>query len=291
MGSLRNLAPQAPGEMKMNEPTYPFLYYSPEETVGMLKCLGYAGGMLFEKIIDDIAKLVITPGSCVVDGGSNRDQHSGKFMECVGKEGVVYSIEVIPELCEAMRAKYDGHDNCRVINVALWNAPDLTMDFNWVVNRDSLSGFHVYLPRDFSAPETRILRVYTSTIDSILKKESRRCSFIKLDVEGAEYAALRGGARVLGHDRPLIIFEDGRQGRSEQYGYQVEDVYNFFRDQKYSLLSILGHYFTDCQDYCRWNVWNTIAVPDESLLRIYPYIMKAVTANLFRHILGSSVNA
>lgn len=46
---------------------------------------------------------------------------------------------------------------------------------------------------------------------------------MKIDVEGSELQVLRGAARVIRRDQPVIVFEDGR-GAADLCGTRPDDV-------------------------------------------------------------------
>jgi hypothetical protein len=70
-----------------------------------------------------------------------------------------------------------------------------------------------------------------TTLDAAIRATDRRLTVVKLDLEGAEHAALRGASEILRDDRPHLIIEieeSARFGRSvadvagllESYGYK-----------------------------------------------------------------------
>jgi hypothetical protein len=57
-------------------------------------------------------------------------------------------------------------------------------------------------------PEDPItLKVEVRSLDSLFPPGSPKISFIKIDVEGYEENALRGGYELIQRDRPIIFFE------------------------------------------------------------------------------------
>lgn len=76
------------------------------------------------------------------------------------------------------------------INKGLWNQEgNLFFDGN----NDTISKIVEYETNN---------RIETITLDTYLK--NRNCNFIKMDIEGAEYYALRGGIGVIKRDRPIL---------------------------------------------------------------------------------------
>ena len=86
------------------------------------------------------------------------------------------------------------------------------------------------------------ISVKTTTLDDEIAES---VTLIKLDIEGAEYNALLGGARILEHSKPIIVFENGRGVAAERFGYSKEDFFNLFKRFGYFLFSISGMPFTE----------------------------------------------
>ncbi len=83
----------------------------------------------------------------------------------------------------------------------------------------------------------REIRVPLETLDHVIPP-NQSVAFIKIDVEGAELAVLKGAQALLQRQRPIVVFECGRAGR-ESYGLTPAMVYEFLRscDLRVSLLS------------------------------------------------------
>lgn len=94
-----------------------------------------------------------------------------------------------------------------------------------------LSHHHI----DFSATET----IRLTTLDQFCQREKiDYVDFLKLDVEGHELSALKGGARMIGEGRVQIIqFEFGGCNIDSRTFFR--DYFNFFREQ-YTLYRILS---------------------------------------------------
>lgn len=54
--------------------------------------------------------------------------------------------------------------------------------------------------------DTEGIPVKVTTLDELLK-DRERIDFIKIDIEGMEYEALRGGAKILAKHQPALIYE------------------------------------------------------------------------------------
>jgi hypothetical protein len=92
--------------------------------------------------------------------------------------------------------------------------------------------------------------------------ETDSVAFIKMDLEGGEFAALQGARRILERDRPLVVFEHAGLYRSVYYGYSVFDLEKFWHGLGYRLVDLFGRPVTG-QRLEHWPVWYLVASASE----------------------------
>lgn len=128
--------------------------------------------------------------------------------------------------------------------------------------------------------KVKSIEVPVRTLDSVLPSETK-VRFIKLDLEGGEFDAMRGGARLLERNKPVIMFENGRQESAEDYGYRSEDFFSFFEKIDYLLFDALGFPFTSEFWGFGGVPWQYIGIPRGS--ETDPIIMKAIDDLLLKY--------
>jgi hypothetical protein len=87
------------------------------------------------------------------------------------------------------------------------------------------------------------LEVPLAKLDDILLGRHQRVRFIRMDLEGGEYHAIRGGFSVIRQDRPFIVFENGRESAARLYGYGRHDWFELFSSLRFSVFDLLGRPF------------------------------------------------
>ena len=145
----------------------------------------------------------IRPGGVVYDLGANRGIHSVLFCRLVGAQGHVYAFEPVPEILAELRA-----------NLALNHFTNATPAPYAVAAGRGRQRFerahhtgagHV---QQGGARESDQLEVETISLDEfVFGAGNRPPTFIKMDIEGGEGAALAGAVRVLEHARPSVLVD------------------------------------------------------------------------------------
>jgi FkbM family methyltransferase len=154
---------------------------------------------------------IIRPRATVYDIGANVGLFSVRFARWIGSEGWLYAIEPNPICVCLLRANFERirARNLTILPVALSNAPGhCTFTVNY---GSSLIG----VGTDSTVPDKpgHRIQVETQSLDGLIAKlRLRKPDFIKLDVEGAEAAAVSGMMETLERHRPSLMIElHGRQ--------------------------------------------------------------------------------
>ncbi len=178
---------------------------------------------------------LVEQGDTVYDGGAN----FGYFTRLVGRRGQVHAFEPVAETFDRLQ------ENCR----------SSKLQSGLILNRlalgDRCGTVSIYKPGNDSGqaslkahavgtwsqdPRVESITAEMVTLDSYWHEaKDLRVDFIKLDLEGAELLALRGGRKLLSQCRPILHLEV----RSEfvaDFGYRTEELYSFLREIGYEAL-------------------------------------------------------
>lgn len=212
-------------------------------------------GPAYEDSIARVAERVIRRGDVVVDGGCNRGLHTMRFAHLAGPSGLVLAVDPVEEVLAANRRWFENTGGRGGVR---WVAAGLS-------HSDGAARFHV--ARDDAARSSLHYRhegldyedrtVPLATLDTLLPTE--RIAFLKLDTEGAEFDALRGGQAVLARSRCPLVFENGRAWAAHVFGYDREAFFGFFAGLGHVLHDGFGHPFCpeDWQDEdAGWYFWS-----------------------------------
>jgi FkbM family methyltransferase len=160
-----------------------------------------------------LAAEVVRPGDTVWDIGANLGLFSFAAAAIAGPEGRVLALEADTDLVGLLRRSADGdgagrHAPVEILPAAVYDEVSVARFHIARRNRATshLAGFGHVMAGDVRA--TRL--VPTVTLDWLAERFPAP-DVLKVDVEGAELAVLRGGATVLGGSPSLICEVAGQQ--------------------------------------------------------------------------------
>lgn len=174
----------------------------------------------------------MTPNDVAIDCGGNKAQHTFHIAKKCRR---VYCFEAIPNLANRIAVRVEQaryQDRILVLPLAISNKPGVN-DFTMVVGAEALSSFR---PQE-SSFESKTMRVPTVALDDVIHEP---ISFIKLDIEGAEFQALKGARRILQTSRPILALEFSREHTGERFGYTADEFFSYFEGLNYEIGDIFG---------------------------------------------------
>ncbi|ACL64767.1 methyltransferase FkbM family [Anaeromyxobacter dehalogenans 2CP-1] len=138
-------------------------------------------------------------GDVVVDGGGCFGETALHFAHQVGPAGRVLSFEFLPAHLEVFRANL-------ALNPALAGRVEIVPEALWDRSGEEIP-FTEHGPATHlgAAPGAGAAAARTRSVDDLVEARGLpRVDFLKLDVEGAELAALRGAERTIRRHRPRL---------------------------------------------------------------------------------------
>lgn len=157
-------------------------------------------------------KKFIKEGDSVFDVGANIGSFTILFSRLVGKNGFVVAME--PErhnfytLCGNISINNLTNVHCFQYaigeNAGVMNIPELNHE--QIQNHGGIE----------LNPKMNVETGYTVNLTTIdLISTPKKCSFIKIDIEGMELQALKGGKDKILNDKPILYVENDRQEKAQ----------------------------------------------------------------------------
>jgi FkbM family methyltransferase len=177
----------------------------------------------YDRLTKKIIKEQLKSDDTCVDIGC----HTGDILRLMLKSapaGTHFAFEPLPHLYAELKKNFG--QNVAIFPYAL---ADNNGDspFQFVKNAPAYSGIKKRR-YDIAHPDIEEIHVELKRLDDVIQS-SQKIDFIKIDVEGAELAVLKGARNLLLKYKPMILFECGK-GASDFYDTQPADVYGYLCD-------------------------------------------------------------
>ena len=181
----------------------------------------------------DLVRALLAPGDFFIDGGAHVGLMTLVAAARVGPTGKGIAFEPADRTREALRRNLD-------LSGFTWieARPEALADTAGTRAFSAFSeeawGSSSFAPPD-GLPGQRIEQtVQTTTLDAVVSPDDyARLKLVKLDLEGAEYAALRGASATLRHAQPDLLIELEPDHLRRQ-GASVEQVTTLLRELGYA---------------------------------------------------------
>jgi FkbM family methyltransferase len=220
----------------------------------------------FEALLRRFYAGLLRPGDIAVDIGAFKGTHTMPMAEAIrGAGGALHAFEANPETAAALKPflARPGREHVTLHECAVGTRDGET---SYVMALDS-PGYSGLQQREYDQPNmrTRQVTVRTVRLDTQLG-HLPRLRFIKIDVEGGEFDALRGAGTLVDRHRPAISFEFGQRSY-KAYGVDPAEVFAWFAARRYILFDIIGNPLLTRERFLNADatpgLWDFLAVPED----------------------------
>jgi FkbM family methyltransferase len=162
-------------------------------------------------------------GMIVLDIGAHHGFYTLLASKLVGPAGKVFAFEPSPREQKALRLNL-ALNRCKNVSVQALALSDAETQADLYVVNDKHTGFNSLRPPGIPGPTTQV-KVSVRHLDNWLREAKvDGVDFIKLDVEGGEFAVLKGGIQFLEQRPRPVILAELEDARSEPWGHQAKDT-------------------------------------------------------------------
>ena len=193
---------------------------------------------------------LIKPGDVVIDAGAMIGDHTIAYNRAAGPDGLVIAVEPCP-------ASYAILEH----NITLFPNPRCVHAMNMALGVERGGGSSIQCPGSLGMSTVKAggdLQI--ETLDHLARNLPRRpINFIKLDIEGWEYAALLGARDILLSDAPTLVIEINVEALARN-GASYEAIA--------ALLTTMGYSHSKIQPEPCSAQWDIIATPTARSYRL-----------------------
>lgn len=210
-------------------------------------------------LADRLITLLCPPGGTFLDIGA----HIGSVFSAVhaaNPSAQIIAIEADPAKAASLRGRFPY---CQLHECAVGEAEGEAVFYR----SEGGSGYNSLSPREGHGQSE--VTVALRPLDALLPEAQP--DVIKMDIEGAELGALKGGAALVGRARPVIMFESMGEGENA-LGYSPAGLWDWLDGQGYGICtpdrlahdapSLAREAFLDAHRY-PFRTHNYFAVPGE----------------------------
>ena len=164
----------------------------------------------------------LKPGMSFVDVGANLGLYTLFAARRVSDSGRVIAIEPSSREMQVLRrnVELNSLENVSLLNVAV---SDHAGDVELLIASADHAGHNTLGAFGYDTELANRERVGLNRLDDVLESASvKRVDVIKMDIEGAELAALRGSSATLERDRPCLLLELSDRALNHQNATSAE---------------------------------------------------------------------
>ena len=241
---------------------------------------------LLENFVEGLYRAALAHGDTAIDVGAHRARHTIPMAESVGPTGRVFAVEASSVTQKKLlhgisQAPPEVSGVISVIAKAVGESPG-SAEFHYVPEAPGMSGLRIQnYPIDVH-PVSETVEIVR--LDDVIPDHAA-IRFIKLDIEGGEFHALKGATSILAKGRPVFVYEWGGAPAAKRFGFSKEEFFGFMETSGYVLYSPLGFRHRP-REWGHANAYYFAAIPRERPQDFERVILPATMFAFSRHMAG-----
>ena len=168
----------------------------------------------------------------VLEIGANIGYYALMEAKIVGDKGKIYAIEPEPHNVEMLRKNVDINNYSDIIDVFPLAVSDKDSFVNLQVSK--FSNRHILSTKS----DTNTIKIRSVTIDSFLI-DKRTPKLIRMDVEGAELAVIKGASKTLQNN--LKIFMEIHPRELREFGGDARELLHLLKKHSFKLSKLITY--------------------------------------------------
>lgn len=162
--------------------------------------------LLSEETDKKVVKELLKPGDSFFDIGANHGSFSIIASQILGDRGTITAVEAQPTLAKLVQLSLDANVQCdfKVYQIALG---DHAGEIEFMIPVDSSGSAGIFAGHSATHQYKKVTVPLQRFDDLVDAKNFKPNGLMKLDIEGSEYAFLKGAAQTIQQLQPKIILE------------------------------------------------------------------------------------
>lgn len=188
---------------------------------------------VYEPFETELIKRQIKEGDVVLDLGANIGYYTLIFAKRTGPKGKVFAFEPDPDNFALLGKNIQANGYCNVV-AALQAVSNKTEKIKLYLSKDNKGDHRIYDSQD-GRP---CIDIEAVRLDDYFKNSNQRINFIKMDIQGAEAAAIQGMERLLKKNGNLTVVTEFWPLGIKKSGAEPEEYLQFFQKRGFKLYHI-----------------------------------------------------
>ena len=191
----------------------------------------------FEPIQTKLFLELIKPGNTFLDLGANIGYYSVLTSKVVGQNGKVFAFEPDPQNLNFLKKNValNQANNVQIVEAAVGKT------IRKQELRQDLSN-----PGESTLAQTKNgskVKVKVTTLDKFLNQaQIKKTDVVKIDIEGAEIDALKGGQKFLQKAKNIKLFIECNQEALKQFNYRPTDLIKKLKEYGFEIKTIINEF-------------------------------------------------
>lgn len=195
-------------------------------------CMNLSKKGVHEPIETDFVKKNVTEGSIVLDIGANIGYYTLLLAKLVGEKGKVYSFEPEPYNFNLLKKNVEtnGYENIILENAAVSNTGGKSKLF--LSKGRSTHSLFTFKNKTENSIDVNLIKLDEYFNNNPL---SNKISFVKLDVEGSELAAIQGMKSILEKNKQILLMIEFNARSLREAEVIPVDLINFLKKYQFKI--------------------------------------------------------
>ena len=191
----------------------------------------------YEASLVDVCEKYLIRDRDVLDIGANIGFYTVLLGKLINDNRKVLSVEPTPNALKRLYKNIVENELTKKVELYEGVVSDVVGDIeiNTIEGREEYSSIGAMAHPSVSNEVVTKIKVESSTVDRLVEIRKLAPGFIKIDVEGAEYAVLKGMKEVILKNKPIILSELSNPLLKEN-GTSSQEVISFIEDFGYKII-------------------------------------------------------
>jgi FkbM family methyltransferase len=187
----------------------------------------------WEEYETELFKKYAKKDDVVLDIGAHIGYYTLIAARIVGDKGKVYAFEPDPKNFKILKRNVEenGYKNIILVNKALSNKSGRIKLF---INKENTGDHRIYDLKN----EREFISIQAITLDDFFKKRAKKVDLIKMDIQGAEVRAFKGGNRLIKENMSIKILTEFWPHGLELSGSSAKEYCLLLKKNKFTIYNV-----------------------------------------------------